>query len=252
MISSIKTYLIAIVVIALFAFGAWVYHLYQENQRLQFDNDVKTQNEQAYKDSVNILAGKVTTLTSFVANLNDENTKLKNENIALKSNTEILIDSIKAIGEGHVTIRDSIITVEFDGSKSFVRYAGWTEYDLKAKSNRWSLGMEFDPIEIKAELYEDEITQKWMYRTTSLTEGVKLKGISTLDEATFMRLQKYKPEQLPKNFGINLQTLAIKDFYVGITTRFYQQYWFNINYKINNSADKWQDNLMFGVHYFVF
>ena len=250
--NSIKLYLYIAAGLAVAAFGYWVYHLYQDNQKLKVENGVKTQNELALRDSVTVMAGKVTTLTSFVANLNAEKTKLKNENIAMRSYTQSLIDSIHAMGSGQSFVSDSGITVKFSGSKSIARFEGFTLYNLYSKSSVYSLDLAFLPIDVKAELYEDEKDHLWKYRTTSLTEGVKVKGTSTLDEATYMRLQKYKPAVPPKNFGFNLQTLAFKDLYAGLTARIYQQYWINVDYRIVNSAIKWSDNLQFGAHYFLF
>jgi hypothetical protein len=252
MFNSLKLYLIAGAAATLVAFGAWVIHLYNENQRLAVENEIKTQNEQALKDSITVMAGKITTLTSFVANLNDEKTKLKNENIALRSYTKVLIDSIEAIGEAQTSVSDSGITVKFQGVKSIAKFEGFTLYDQRTKKGTYKLELRFLPIDVKAELYEDETDHLWKYRTTSLTEGINVKGTSILDEATYMRLQKYKPKQLPKNFGINLQSPAFKDLFGGITLRLREQYWLNVNYKLTNSAAKWQDNLLLGLHYFIF
>jgi len=246
----LKTYFYIGLAIVILLSGSWIYSLWQDYQALRFEHQIILQNQQAYKDSLTVIAGKETILVSQVQDLTSENQGLKEEKAALIIKVSILIDSIKNSGGSTAIITDSSVRVTFTGKKSIVNFTGWTLANLIIPdSSKWDLSLFFDPVETKAVLYKDD--ELWKLKTISLTEGIRVKGISILDDDTFAALQKYEPPVQSKNLGFNVQANT-RDIWGGLIIKYNNQWYFNANYRIVNQQPKWIDNALVGVSYFLF
>lgn len=248
---SIKTYLYLILSGLLILGLGLGYKLYLENQALKIKNQIEVQNRAALEDSLKIQAGKMTEITSFVKNLQTDLSKAKKQNIALQINNQMLIDSIQILKRNaHTESTDSTITVSFDGTEKIVKFDGWTMTNLKSMTSEWGLNMNFLPIDTRSELFQEN--EIWKIRTISLTDGVMVKGISTIDEKTFMALQKYAPPISPKNIGVTVHLQGFKEIYLGLTTRINREWLVDIGYRMSNKSSIWNENILIGGHYFIF
>ena len=174
----------------------FAYNLYTENQQLKFESAKSKQNELAYLDSLNKAKDSIQVIASYVADLNQkvlntstENKKVNNEIHALKAKYEIAIDSINILNKktkGYI-IGDSVI-VPFEGKQIIATYTGNTLMNIKTKESTYSLKILFDDIDTRSELFLDESDNMWKMRTISMTPGIKLRGISILDENVFRKI----------------------------------------------------------------
>jgi len=248
---NLKQYLYLGLAVIVAAFSIWAYGQWKDYQALKFEHQMTLQNAQAFKDSANIQAAKVTILASQVHDLAAENKDLKGKIVALQIDNQALIAQINAHGTGTATVTDTTIKVAFKDSIGIVHYNGETQYNLKTKESTYYLFASFEPINTKTVLFKDPVDGLWKLKSISLTEGITVKGISTLDDDTFAALQKYTPPTPPKTFGLNVQ-FGTTDFYGGIIFRFSDRWYLNLNYKVVNQQPKWIDNTLIGVSYFVF
>lgn len=252
MFTNWKTYLyIGIAILALFG-ASKIFALWQDYQALKFAHETTLQNQAALEDSLTVAAGKETVLASQVRDLKSENQDLKGKNVALQIKNKALLDSLHSQGDADSTIlTDSTAKVTFKGKEKFAHFSGWTLADLRDSSrSKWSLNMWFDDIDTRTVLFQDT-DELWKLKSISLTEGVRVKGISTLDDDTFAALQKYSPPIPPKNFGLNLQANT-ENIWGGVIFRFDERWYLNANYRIVNTQPKLIDNVLIGVSYFLF
>jgi hypothetical protein len=237
--------------ITLYGGGNWVYGLWKNYQTLKFEQQMTFQNQRALEDSLFVLAGKQTIITSQVRDLTVENQELKGKTVALTIKTRVLADSLRRHGRDTTAIiTDSSASVKFSGKEKFANFSGWTSANLKTPTlSTWGLDLWFDEITTKAILFKD-FDDLWKLKTISLTDGINIHGISVLDDNTFAALQKYSPPVPPKNFGIQFQGNT-SDIWGGIIFRYNDRWYFNTNYRVINSQSKWFENLLIGTSYFV-
>ncbi len=253
---NIKTVGIITLILVLAGFGYWIYSQYQDYQKLKLDKQITEQNNQALKDSNNVKSNKITILTTFVFDLKFLHQKDLLKNIALESRISILIDSLKIRGQAVTVVSDSGDTVKFFGKQGIALFDGFTFLNRNTKISNYSLSLNFpDPILVKSYLFEEDATKLWKIKTESLTEGIKVLGISTLDEETFNRLQKYKQfdESSPSSFGLNLSG-SKENVYIGTIFNVYHGWYVDLNYRLNNKEthNEWFDKMFLGLHLFLF
>jgi hypothetical protein len=247
---ALKTYLYISLAVVISVALIWAYGQWQDYQTLKFEHSVTLQNTQAYKDSVTVLAGKYTILASQVYNLTAENNDLKGKVIALQVDNQSLITQLNAHGSGTTALTDTSADVNFKDSVGIAHFTGQTHVDLRSKLSNWNLIMTFDPINTKAVLFKD-VDGLWKLKTTSLTDGVLVKGESSLDDATFAALQKYEPPVPPKNFGLRGQFTTV-DAWGGFIFRYSDRWYIDGSYRVIHPQPKLIDNLQIGVSFFLF
>jgi hypothetical protein len=256
-----KWFWVAIIVIAMLGF---IYQLYTENQRLKYEKAKTEQNIAAAndaldktRDSIKILASSVENLNLKNGNLAEENKKIKNEYRALKMKYDILIVAIDTMGRGNYTsCENDTAEVKFSGKKDIAYYSISTKVFLKTCTSTYDFKLVFDPIDVRSELFLDELDSHWKMRTTSMSPGVILRGISSIDEQTFKKLQGVSPP----DSNIRSQVFGIGGMFGsqfvagGIQIKpnaweFGMHYVFYDNTKL---LTNWYDKLVISVHYFPF
>ena len=110
---------------------------------------------------------------------------------------------MKIAGNGYVKIKDSMILIPFNGKFKIANYSGWTRYNLINSKYEYELDLAFDTINLNSKLILDN-DNLWKIITTSLTDGVAVKGISYLDTETFEKLQKPIKLESVNSFGIGI------------------------------------------------
>lgn len=243
------------IIVAFAILGWFAYSQYNENQQLIHNNVVLAQNEQALKDSLEKTADSVQTLAVFVEDLNDDKTTTENQYNILKTKYELLVDSVRESGTVEVVETDSTITTPFEGKKHIARYKGETVVNINTKQAEWSLDITFDPINTKAVVFSEE--GRWKIKTTSLTEGVSLRGISRIDNETLRAIRDVPPslEEKENNFlGVG-GLVETNRLFVGVVMK-PNNWQVGLSYKLFDkfglSNESWSDKIMLSVHYFIF
>ena len=241
----------------------FIYNLYMENQRLKFENSKSKQNELAYADSLSRMKDSIQVMTSRVENLNQkisstssENKNLNKEIYALKAKYEIAIDLIDVLNkkvEGYMQ-GDSAI-VPFEGKENIVTYTGKTIMNTKTKESSYSLKLTFDDIDARSELFLDESDNIWKMRTISMSPGVKLRGISTIDDALFQKLTSvYSNKNVDiKTFGIG-GIFGVNLFAPGVQLKF-GDWTFGANYILLDNfktLEGWTDRVLLTIYFWPF
>jgi hypothetical protein len=240
-----------------------IWYLYKQNQSLKFEQAKSEQNAAAIKDILYKTRDSLQTMAVSVENLNlkngllaDENNKVKNQYRALRARYDIAIDSInilRGLAYGHMQ-GDSLAIVTFNGKKSIATYDGETEMNIKTKFSQLNyLNLSFETIDVRSELYLDEVDNIWKMRTISMTPGIKLRGISTLDDETFKKIKGVTDDNNTQWFGVG-GMFGTNLFAPGIQIKpsrweFGAHYILLDNTKVLN---KWYDRVIISVHYFPF
>jgi uncharacterized membrane protein len=233
--------------------GIWVYNLYQENQRLQFQNDVHRQNEQALKDSLDRHKDSIQVLAAKVADLNNESSDWKNKYVAIKTKYEIAIDSLIDHGDGITETTDSTARVVFAGSRGIATYSGWTLANVKTKESSWDIGITFADILAQSEIFRDKTDDLWKIKTTSMTSGVKLRGLTTIDESILRQIRTIPGEESNSRFAIGTEVQRDR-VYGGLFIR-PSNWMFGIQYMLYDNSSKeyqWNDRVKISIYYFLF
>jgi len=248
--------------ILLSAVGMYGYNLYRENQELKFQKQIVEQNSLALEDSLTKARDSVQTMTAFVGNLNSKNGQLEKDKDfwegkyrATKTDLDIAIATIQDSGEAHFSLVGDSAIVEFEGKQGIASYEGKTILNLNTVATDYAINITFDDIAVVSELFKD-VDGMWKTRTTSLTPGIVLRGISTVDDNTLRKLSGVEDRKEENHyFGIGL---AMNVNYLEAGIRIKPNRWmFGVDYKI---ADKlkyedessWLDKLRIAVFYFPF
>jgi hypothetical protein len=222
---------------------------------LEHQNVVLTQNRTALEDLVTKKADSIQALTVSVQNLNIDKERAKRSYNALETKYETLVHSVKDSGGSSVTTKDSIATIPFEGKQYIAHYSGKVKYNIPKDTATWNIDIAFDTIKTQSNLvYEDSL---WKIRTTSLTSGVTLRGISTLDDLTLRKIRGV-PDKVFDAENTFLGIGGLVDYnrvFVGIVIK--PNNWaISVHYKLfdkfGSSDESLQNRLLFGIHYFVF
>lgn len=250
------------IILLILGFGYWTYNLYAENQRLKYEKAKTEQNVQAEKDLLTKARDSLQTMAASVENLNqkngtlaDENNKTKNEYRALKARYDIAIANINAGGVGKTACTDSVDTVKFSGKKDIASFSGQTITQLKTCTSTWNLDISFDAIDVRSQLYFDETDNLWKMKTISMSPGVTLRGISTIDEETFKKMKG-----VPNSGDGNSQVLGIGMFvnkhFIAPGFMIKPSRWmFGAHYIISSDVNIYNtvyDRLTISIHWFPF
>jgi len=263
MFKDIRFWLIIILFVAI---GLGV-HFYIQAENLQNQLTIQTatytQNNAALEDSLHKFADSIQTMAVKIANLNSDTTKLHKENRILATKYRLFVDSIRVSDTAIVVFEeDSLgkyVKASFEGKKSIATYRGYTKTYLTPLSTTpvYQLDIDFDVIQARSEFLRNDSSGLFYIRTTSLTEGVKLIGYTTLDSVAFPYLYGMKRDPLVINGGrffvggtVNREMVTLG---IGIKP---SDWLFFINYKvfekltINNQA--WYDQIQLGAYYTLF
>jgi hypothetical protein len=245
-----KTYLYLGVTIAVLALGTWVWNLYAENQRLQLERGILTQNLAATQDSLNVLADSVAITTSFVRDLTTQIEGDSVDYIALQTKYQIALRKIQARDTAHAVVSDSTIRIDFVGDKSIAHYNGFTLYDTHSQKSSYELSLSFSPIEVGAELFKDG--ELWKIRTYSITPDIDVKGSAVLDDGTYAALQKYSPPEHRKTIGVGLN-YTVNQLFGGMVLNG-NDWVVMAGYRINHtpSPRNWFDGAHIGIYRLLF
>jgi len=251
---------IIVAVIALFTIGQSMYSTYQEalltTQTLQ-------QNLIAAQDSLTKEKATIQTMTSFIGDLNqknsdlgDENEKLEGQYRAVKTKLELAIARIDSAGDATTACADDSVVTTFSGKQGIASYDVRTVLTLSTCASTYMIGIEFDEISATAELLQDEVDGLWKMKTTSLTPGVTLRGLTTIDTETLRKLRGVGLKEPERHyFGVGL---GINLNYVDAGIRIKPNRWmFEADYRIADKTKQqeessWIDNLRVGITYFLF
>jgi len=234
------------------------YYLYAENRRLEAERQVLLQNNAFALDSVAKMKDSLQTLSVGIANLQSQSDEWKGKYIAISTKYQIALDTIRVLRStaGHVeVIGDTVAIVEFDTTQGIAHVQGRTEANVVTKTGTYSLNIGFSDIETQSFLFYDEADKLWKIRTLSLSPGIKLRGLSTIDDETFRKIQGVGQEKdkVPSTFGFG--GFATYDRVYGGIVFMPSQWMFSIHYKVFDKfleQEAWNDRIMIGIHYFIF
>jgi len=244
------------IIIAFLGIGYFAWGQYNEIQQLLFDRVVLVQNTQAYQDSLTKARDSVQTTALFVKSLNEDIDKLNHKYVILSNKYNLLVLAIQDSGNVRPIVTDSTVIVKFSGKKYIVFYSGRTEYRFDTDSATWNLDLDFDSINAGSKVYYDDSTKLWTIQTTSLTEGVVLKGTSIIDEATLKQIKGIAQlEEKGKSIFAIGGIISHDRIYAGITLKPIKNWMFNLNYKLftneNVPNESLQNQLSFGIFYYL-
>jgi hypothetical protein len=245
------------IVVGLIAIVAYGYSLYNQNQELLLEIDKRKQNEAALYDEWTKSKDSVQTLTVRVGNLNKDSISSNDEYIALKTKYQIALTTIEILDRpaDTIVVSGDSVTVPFSGKEGIASYVGSTTANIKTKTGVVSLKLSFSDIETTSELFLDETDNLWKIRTVSLSPGVKLRGLSTIDDDTFRKIRG-----TPESEDSSLRTLALggsvnnEQLFAGIVVS--PGNWsVIINYKLFDKRqienELWYDKLQIGVYKYI-
>jgi hypothetical protein len=249
------------IVLAIIAASIFVYNLWSENQQLKAEKMVITQNQAAMKDLLTAKADSVTMLAVFVEDLNkktkditDENRKLRNEIKLLKTQYQIVIDSIQILQHPTAEVVGDSMYIPILGKQSIVTYEGYAAGNIKTKNTDVNIKLSFQDINAASELIQDETDNIWRMRVFSLTPGIKVKGVTVVDEGTFLKMRGTNINNKKYNsIGIG-GLIGSKLFAPGVEIR-YNNWQFGAHYMLLNDFVKdlnWYDKTLISVHFFPF
>lgn len=233
------------------------YYLYSENRRLEAEKRELQQNTAFVADSLSKMKDSVQTLAVKVGNLQNESKTWKDKYIAVNTRYQISLDTIKVLKQkvDSIKVVGDTVTVPFDGTQGIASYKGQTEANIRTKQGTHSIQISFADIETQSALFFDEKDKLWKIRTLSLSPGVKLRGISTVDEETFRRISSLPlvDKPAPSTFGVG--GLFTSDRVYGGLTLAPSRWSFGVYYKIfekqNLQTQSWSDKILVGITYFL-
>ena len=253
------TWIILLFIIAV----SWGYSFYKDYQNLRAEHQVVRQNLQASNDSLMKVRDTVQVLTIFVSDLNSKNSDLEeqyrkkdSEYRILYNRYDIAIDRIRILNQIAQTIcTDSTLKSIFAGKHLIGTYSGEVLFNKDSCSSTVSLDVEFDPIDVRSEVIFDDKDSLWKVRTISKTLGVKLRGITTIDNKTLRQISGIKSID-PYNDFLGVGVL-INPNYIDASLKVKPSNWmFEVNYKVGDKLiydeNSWMNNLSAGVTYFIF
>jgi hypothetical protein len=250
-----KWFWIGLVAIAL---GIWVYSLYAKNQELEAERRALEQNAAFTADSLSKKVDSLQTIAVKVDNLQNESKEWKNKYVAVSSRYQIALDSVKvyrALAHGVTVVGDSIGTVPFDTTAGIAHIVGETTVNTKSKVGTYSLSIGFLPAEAKSVLFFDEKDKLWKMETISLSPGLKLRGLTTVDDETYRKISGLNQLQTKTPSTLGVGGLVATDRVYGGLIFAPSQWSFSVHYKLFDKQDitneAWSDKLMIGVHYFI-
>jgi len=244
------------IIFALIVASIYVYGVIQENRELKAERLKHRQNEIALQDSISKVVDSVQVLAIKVEDLQSESELWKGKYIATSTRYEIALDTIFSLRQQGTTqiVGDSIGVVSFTETQSIATIQCTTEVNVKTKTSTYSYSLMFSPINVKSNLFYDEEDGLWKIRTVALSPGVSLRGLGTIDDETFRKIQGLKPIQptTPSSFGVG-GLFAYDRVYGGVV--FSPSQWsFSLHYKVFDKYledERWSDKLIIGVHYFL-
>ena len=123
--------ILTIILIAIIVY--FVYDYIKTRQALAdalIEAQINHQNEQAYKDSLNMKADTLQTYAIFIKDLRDENSKIKGQYTFLKSQYTLLLDSIEILNQpvDSIDLDSDKIYIAFSGNQGRISYKGNVTY----------------------------------------------------------------------------------------------------------------------------
>lgn len=185
--------------------------------KLQNQEQIYNQNQQAYRDQFVQQADSIQNLAAQVSDLNSQNSDLKNRVNVYQQHTQILIDSMNAQGEAFANLSSDssgkYVKVSFEGTQGIFNYSGWTKYYLPPSVLRSLYGINISalPIDLNDVLYYDFQSKTLKTRSNTTTPGVKLLVNTQIDSSVYQGLvttvnhvQTEKMNVFP-SFGLDLK-----------------------------------------------
>ena len=246
------------ITLAIVVVGVWVYSLYTKNQQLEAERRTLQQNTAFVTDSLSKMKDSVQTISVKVGNLQIESDEWRGKYLAISTRYQISLDTIKVLKKRVFLaqiIGDSIGIVPFEGMDGIASYKGQTQINIKSGEGSYSIQIAFSDIETQAEMFYDEVDKLWKIRTVSLSPGVKLRGLSTIDNETFRKISEMKEalSKTPHSFAVG-GVVATDRVYGGIVFA-PSQWMFGVNYKFfdksSTPGESWTDKIAVSVHYWI-
>lgn len=242
--------------------GIYIYQLRAENERLNYQTNLTAQNAQAIadslsksRDSVQVLAMHVADLDVKTLNAKSEVEKSKNEYLALKTKYDIAVNTIDDLGHKQTVCTGDTVQIPISGKKGIASYDIKATLALKTCQIDWSVILSFDPIDVRAEVFLDEKDGLWKMRTISMTPGVILRGISTIDEDTYKQMKGVSSNPNPIRSYVAIGGFMNRDFIApGILIK-PSNWMFGANYIIGDATARnyssWYERVVLTVYWFA-
>ena len=229
----------------------WVYSLVQQNKSLVAEKQVLVQNYTAVQDSLTKQKDSIQVITSKVSDLNAENSRKDKEYSALQTRYEIALKDIVVHDSPAVTVpvKDSAV-VQFSGRQGIVHYDGRTALSLVSQKSIYSLWLTFDEVGCSSQLFLDESDNLWKVRTVSLSPGIILRGISTIDADTYQRLRGVPAATNTGHNSVGFGCLAGTDYVAPGMVVKPSNWMFGVNYRFMNVS--LLDRFQVSAYWFMF
>lgn len=154
----LKTYLIlsitALIIGALFYLYITLNKTKKELEKAKVEAKYNYQNFQAYKDSSTMMAKTLQEYAITIKDLSRENKNLKDQNIYLRTQFRILLDSIEILNKPAIVDTSNTdsnkIVITFEGKEGRIQYKGQVIYFKLTEEATHSLKINQDPIKIES------------------------------------------------------------------------------------------------------
>ena len=245
------------IAIGVITLGIWVYSLYAQNQQLQAEKRALQQNTAFVADSLNKKVDSLQTIAVKVGDIQSKATEWKNKYLAVSTKYQISLDTISILKKrvDSVQVVGDTVTVPFEGTQGIASYKGQTEANIRTKQGTHSIRIAFSEVETQSVLFYDETAKLWKIRTLSLSPGVKLRGLSTVDDETYRKISSIAQiqDKTPSTFGVG--GLFTSDRVYGGLTLSPSRWSFGLYYKVfekqNLQSQSWSDKILVGVTYYI-
>jgi len=225
-----------ILVVILGTIGYFVYQKYiKTKNELDNERSISIQNTAHWNDIVKQKSDSLQSLAGLVISLNKKEFDAHKKYISQTASLQLLIDSLRVKGDAISSNgEDSLgkfIKVDFEGTKSIVKYEGNTRHYLSLNRSLYSLDINFMPIDIFSTFYRD-IDGLWKIKAVSNTPGITIKQDYKIDSLFYSIMNQMDlsfvdpPEEDNHIIGLRLRAGIAGSF---DTNSWYNQHTFDLN-----------------------
>lgn len=199
---STKIFIATIVILLGIIVGGYVYvsNLKATIQEQENTIVINKQNEEAYKNQIQMKEDSLQDYAIFVKDLQKDIKDEKKKYVVLEQKYKLLINSVNVIDSNAnvIVLEDSIIKVEFKGVKGKVEYEGNTKYYVKTQEGTYSIEITIKPSNIVSTVYIDS---SGIVRNEVYVDGALIDNAETdIDSAIFLAIKNGGLEK-PSEYG---------------------------------------------------
>lgn len=191
-----KLFIATIVILIGVLVGGYLYidSLQSKIQEQENTITINKQNEEAYKNQIEMKEDSLQDYAIFVKDLQKDIKDEKKKYILLNQQYQLLVNSVDVKDStANVVYEDSIITVKFEGKKGKVNYNGDTKYYVETKEGTYSIEIKVDPSNIVSNVYIDSAG---IVRNEIYVDGALIDNAQTdIDSSIFLAVKNGQIEK---------------------------------------------------------